>query len=256
MLKFKVTLCCVVMVLAGPHVVSALPTVDELMKQTQEAGEKIKTFSSDMDVKMTMGPMSMTGTGRAVGKKTQANGKTIHKYYSVMTMETPGRNGQKMTQTQKRVCDGKYLWEEMTSPMAPATMVTKKLADADAGAQSPGGSNPALMFEEMKKTYDLKVTGEEKVDGVACYVITGTLRKDAGGGDDNPGAAMMKAMMSTMKMYIAKKDMFPRKMVVGTADRPFMTMALKNVKINGTVDETLFKYTPPAGAQINDRTGE
>ena len=134
-------------------------------------------------------------------------------------------------------------------------MVTKQRADSGSNQRGWRLGAPTAQMKQFREMYDLRVTGEERVDNVNCYVLEGIFQ-DAYL-QKNPQAEMMKTAMNRIKMYIGKKDMFPHKVVrFSTQGRETMSMKLTNIKMNIKIDESLFKYTPPANARITDETGE
>ncbi|HUW56179.1 MAG TPA: DUF2092 domain-containing protein [Planctomycetota bacterium] len=250
-----VVVCCTVLVLLGVRQASGLPTMDEIKKRSAEATRKVRTYSSDMKMTMSMDGRNMTATGNAVGMKVAQDGKTIQKLYQAMTTRAVTADGRTMEMKQKIVNDGKYRWEEMRHPMMPAPMVAKRRADAKNEIGLRHNVDPLDQFEAMGEVYDFKVIGEETVGDVRCYVIEGTLKESFI--KQVPDPRMLKAFTGKVKLFIGQDDMFPRRMTGQNADgQQSMSMDITNLKLNGQVDESLFRYTPPADAQVTDETGE
>ncbi|KPJ54379.1 MAG: hypothetical protein AMS16_04835 [Planctomycetes bacterium DG_58] len=250
-----VVACCAVVLILGVRKASALPTVDELLKEAVEAQKDVGSFSADTNVSMSMGPMRMAGTGKMAGKKDTKDGETLRRFFQTLKTKTTAPNGQEIEMQQKVVNDGKFLWMETRHPMMPAPMVTKQRAeDSLPGGAGRPGADPSAQMEQFKEMYDLKVTGEDRMDGVEVYILEGKLREDYV--KKHRTSDMLKAMMYKMKLHVGQKDFFPRKFVCQTEQgQETSSMELKNVKLNVKVDDSLFKYTPPPGAQVTDQTG-
>jgi outer membrane lipoprotein-sorting protein len=103
-------------------------------------------------------------------------------------------------------------------------------------------------FETMRKDFTGKVLPDEKVDGADCYVLEYTPKAAADAGAA-PGTA-------TRYVYYYRKDCgLAVKTVLFTADgKPMMTTTLSDIKLGGKVDESHFKFEPPAGVQVMDTT--
>lgn len=255
MRRLSVLVCCTFVVVLGVRPAFALPALEEIKQKSVDAAGKMRTYSADMAMTMTMGTRQMTATGKAVGMKAKQDGKTVHRLCQTMTTRAPGPNGQTIEMRQKIVSDGKYRWEEMRHPMMPAPMVAKRLADAKNEAGLRTNVDPMSQFEAMEEVYDLKVVGEETVRTVKCYVIEGTLKESFLKKGRDSG--MLRAFTTKVRMFIGQQDMFPRRMTGQNTDgQQTMSMDITNLKLNGKVDESLFKYTPPANAQVTDETGE
>ena len=203
----------------------------------------------------SVGGMNMKMTGNMTGLKKKEDDKTVQKLHGAMTTKMAGPDGQQIEMQQKIVCDGKYLWVEVRHPQMPAPMVIKQLAGEGMKTGMPPGSDPSAQIEVLKEMFDLKVTGEDTVDGVKCHVLEGTFKETYL--EENPKAKKAVSMMHKTRVYVGQKDSFLRKLTAEDKEgNQTMSTELTNVQLNVKVDESLFRYTPPADARVQDNTGE
>lgn len=243
MSKGSVVLCVVVLA-AMTTCCLALPTADELLKQMgAKAGER-KTYEADtkMTSESQMGVMS--SVGHFATELTEKDGAKVQKMCNTMDM-TVKQDDQEQKMQMKMVNDGEFLWTEMRNPSLPFVQVMKmKPGQTMPGRMAPD-PDPTKRMEEMKKTYDLKVVGEETIDGQKMYILEGTLKENAAG----PGQA------PKVRMYINENDLAMRRVVAFDADgKQIGTMDFTNMKVNQPINADLFKYTPPPGARVMDMT--
>ena len=252
MRKIMVAACVLATALfvAGPA--SALPTLEELAGKIAKAAAERKTCSCDMKVTMALLGVTAVGSGLQVEMVVTKDGKTVSKSCCMLagSMKTP--DGQEVKIEQKTVSDGTYHWQE--SNTAGAVTVTKEFADSKDEMGVPRGIEPAKEFEELwMAMYELRVTAEDTVNGEPVYVLEGKFR-DAYL-EKNPAAEPAKQMMNSVKMALSRNDFYPRRIAFRDADgNATIAMDLSNVKINVPVDEKLFTYAPPEGAQVDDKT--
>jgi len=92
----------------------------------------------------------------------------------------------------------------------------------------------------------LKFGTDTKVNDEDCLVIDAVLSGQGG-------------QSSLFRFYASKKDHILRKLAIApaaTPDKPMITELYKDVVVNGTLSDDLFKYTPVAGAAATDFPNE
>jgi outer membrane lipoprotein-sorting protein len=119
-------------------------------------------------------------------------------------------------------------------------MVTKSKADP---AQQQTGDTSALRHQ-----YDLTLVGEGEFDGQKMWMLEGTPKAKAD--EKAPPAGPSK-----VKVDIGQKDLMAHRItVLYKGGSEVVDVQLTNLKVNPTLDPALFKYTPPAGAEVTDMT--
>jgi outer membrane lipoprotein-sorting protein len=95
------------------------------------------------------------------------------------------------------------------------------------------------IIEELLKSYNIKLLGEEKIDDRECYVIE----------------AEPKAGGAKMKMWVDKEYWYPLKTEMTIEDIK-TTVEYRNVSFNSGLSDDLFEFTPPENAKIVEKTFE
>ena len=93
------------------------------------------------------------------------------------------------------------------------------------------------IIEELLKSYNIKLLGEEKIDDKECYVIE----------------AEPKAGGAKMKMWVDKEFWYPLR--IETHIEGLTTIIeYRNVTFNSGLSDDLFEFTPPPNARIVEKT--
>jgi outer membrane lipoprotein-sorting protein len=203
---------------------AALPSVNNLKWRVRWAAARIQTFEADI---RTFAAPKTTTTGHFVFK----NGAKV---FSSQKMETDLGGGKKAETL--TVNDGVYVWTESKKPTEAQTTVTRKKAGKD-----PRERDPLACMQDLWSMPDLKVTGEDMLDGQNMWVLEATLKAegDAAGGK--------------VSAFIGQSDNIPHRILTFDKDgKEVSDTRLSNIKINGPVKDALFKYTPPKGAKVVD----
>lgn len=231
--------------------------LDKIMSQLEDSLSKITSWSADTKMKMSMMGMAIEMKGTIVTKGERS-----------VAEQTMDMMGQKMT-TKTVVDNDGMMWSE-TNTMG-VNMVVKMGTKEMEGLRDDLGGNPmagmfggagdmdmiqdpAELFMDMAKEYDLTLSGTEDFEGTMVYVIEGTLKEE---GEESLGQAeMMAAMgmsMGKTSFRIGVADGLLRQMVILKEDgTPFMEQTYTNVKINIGVEDSFFDYTPPEGTMVMD----
>lgn len=117
---------------------------------------------------------------------------------------------------------------------------------------------------EHAKKYDLKLARADVVDGVEVHVLTGALLPEirehfpeAGLKNGWGFVYMNMGIADSTDIYVGKKDGFLRKVELRGRDGAVMlTMTIKNVMVNVSIDDSVFVYTPPDGVKVMDESDE
>ncbi|GIW05837.1 MAG: hypothetical protein KatS3mg060_0642 [Dehalococcoidia bacterium] len=136
------------------------------------------------------------------------------------------------------VSDGStaYLYAKSKNQVIVATR-------AELEALAPNDRLPAQAMDltgavdELFKHADVKLLGSETVDGVASYKLEATPK---------PGTT---ARGGKATVWIDQARNIPIKAVLPT-ERGVLTVSARNVELNPKLDAALWRFTPPAGAEV------
>lgn len=233
-----------------------LPTIDEIIASSQKASKDVQSWSSDVIISTAVMAMNIEMKGGV-----RAKGNMQHMRLS---MDIAGNPGSMESVLDK---DG-IMWVNVDAGIQKMVMKMdiKKMGGAAGGQGLPGMGmmggattvqSPAEVLNGLKQTYNLKVKGMETLEGADVYSIEGVIKdefKDMLSKADATGAMAQSGMsMNKLSLLVGKKDALVRKLTyLGNDEKPFMTMAYNNVKVNVPVEENEFVFTPPPGAQVMD----
>jgi outer membrane lipoprotein-sorting protein/thiol-disulfide isomerase/thioredoxin len=237
--------------------------------------EKVFEFSkqkmsgaSDMSAAMSL-------TKNSMGQETKMDGKIFLKG-QLLRVETKvsARNGM-MNYDSLMVMDGKIMWTETKAPNGKVQNVTKmdisELKDISktkpTGAMSGGFGTTAGPLDSaltMGKSFDLKYTGKEILNGEEVYILEGTPKTEyisemekreslmqsvaamTGGNPDDSIPAGIRIQISTVTgcpLQIEEK---------AKTGKLIEIIAYKDIKFNTGMRDDIFVYTPPADVQVLD----
>lgn len=95
------------------------------------------------------------------------------------------------------------------------------------------------IVEDLLKSYDLKLLGEESIDNKKCYVID----------------AMPEGNMPKLKLWVDKEYWFPMKMEMDFGNFTSI-VEYRNLTFNSGLSDEIFEFSPPKNAKIVERTFE
>jgi outer membrane lipoprotein-sorting protein len=216
---------------------SATTTEEVLAAMSKQRGE-VKTFEFDMKTEMKGGPQEgAVMMGHMCSKSVEKDGKPAMPLTNMkMSMDMGG-----MKQEMLMVHDGEFIWNEMK--MMGRVMVMKMKPNPGANKNDPSS------FQDQ---YDLKYVGDEDFDGQKMWVLEGTPKAGTAAAAPSGPAGQQPGKI---RISVGQKDNFPHRWILYAKDGTEMAETqITNVKLNPKLDDALFKYTPPAGAQVMDMT--
>ncbi len=218
-------------VLVGLASTVSAESVDELITRLEKQEAALKTWEFNGTTTMKGSFMSMDSTMKQVASRT-ADGAVK------MRMEVKGKTtimgaSEPQEVAQLMVSDGKVMWSEQKG--MGQTQVAKMAADPKMASQFG-------QFREMLKEEGVTATvkGSEEVNGEACTILE-IARKDG-------------EQTTTVTNWFADKSGVMLKMTMTSPMMGEVTTLITSYKLNESVDEGQFSYTPPAGVQVNDLT--
>lgn len=253
------SVCPWILVLSAQWAV-ALPTADQLLGEIARVAKELKTYSCDVQMTVMTFGGRMVGTGSLVGMNELKDGKAVRKSYSTMkwvpTIEwvATGEDRKKEKMTEVIVRDGTYYWAQANGPEPGVVRVEKNLQNSLDETGIPRGLDSLTEFDAVwKEMYTLRVTGEDTIGNDGVYVMEGTfndayLKK-------NPKYEHLMVFVVHVKFFVGQKTMYPYRTIwYDEEGHETNREDATSVKLNEKVDEKLFNYVPPKGAEVIDRT--
>lgn len=254
------------LILSIPTVVAADPSNFEEAKAEIEALQAdIESYKADVEYNMNMGAIQMNFAGTVVGKNALSR--------SEMDMDMMG---QSMKMVSIMDADG-IVWTEMNmmGHVQVMKMDMSKLGEMAGDMGMPGipvfgtqtGSpDPRKLVEQFEAMYDLEYAGTDTADGHEVYVIGGGLSQNVreqleslnGDGEEENFPMMdFTNMMDSVRLTFSTEDGFPRQLrILGSDGTVFMEQTYRDVSLNEPVEDTMFAYSPPEGADVMDLTSD
>lgn len=130
--------------------------------------------------------------------------------------------------------DGQYIW--LYYPSVDAKQVLR----SHAGARGAGAVDLQAQFlGNPVERFDHQLEGTAEVDGRKTYVLTLVPREDRG--------------YRKLKVWVDAGDSLVRQFEITETSGAVRRFHLTRLAINVTVPDSLFHFTPPAGAHVIDR---
>jgi len=231
-------------------------TTEEVLKDIGAKSAKIQTYAADYDIAMNMGGMAMNLGGDIKGKdKLMAMTMNINMMGQQIAMKMITDNTGMTWMDMDMMGQKQVMKMDMTQAQQMQQQMMPGMPSGMGGPQN----DPRKAAEQHSQMFDLSYTGKEKHGDEDVYVLAGKLKDTAksslaAGPAGNAAAGIdVSSMMSSARLKIGVKDGFPRSAeILGNDDKPWMTQTYKNVKLNASLDDAQFSYTPPAGVQVMD----
>ena len=132
------------------------------------------------------------------------------------------------------VADGRYFW--VYYPSADKRQVIR--ADAGAAGASAVDLQSQFIGDPLKR-FSHTYHGTEKQGGRTLHVLTLVPRQNAG--------------YKTLKVWIDGGDALVRRFQITEQTGALVEFQLSNLTVNPTLGDEIFRFTPPAGAQVIER---
>jgi len=247
---FPLVMTAMVCASFSPAALAQDDNIDEIVKHVKKTMAETKAWTADLSMKMNVQGMTMEWTGDVINQGE----------YSVSNMAIE-MMGQKMTMRNIADVNGD-VWMEMNmggminvmkSDLATAKQIEESNSDT-AELPSSGGMDATKQLMDMLDASNLTYDGKETIDGVEVYLISAEVPEELKSELDQTGMMSQPGMSpDTMKMAFGVKDGFVRRYEMATENgAPFMTMAYTNLNLNPAIDESVFTYSPPPGAIVQD----
>ncbi|HUW57103.1 MAG TPA: hypothetical protein VMZ92_10740 [Planctomycetota bacterium] len=236
MSKVTAGLCLLFLVLFVTCPVHALPTPEELLKMMADKAATVKTYEVDYVMDSTITLVKTGSTHHMVSLREERDGQVVHKFL-ITSRSTIRIGGNSTTMESKTVNDGEFWWHEIRSSRKPGVTVQKLKARKT--VETGKLTNPEGV-EKLRTAYDIADIEEDTIDGHKVFVLKATRKPEQG---RTPETREYQEDLTVRRTVMRHPENFT---VIRSDYGP--------LKLNAPVDPKLFEYTPPADAQIIDKT--
>ena len=196
-----------------------VPTPATILKNASAAYTKVKTLRADFTQKRENPLLSSNTTSR---------GSLYQKKPALFLLKFSQPAGDMI------VSDGTYFW--VYYPSSDKRQVLR----APASANGAGGVDLQAQFlGDPVKRFNSTFHGIEKVGGRDAYVLTLVPRANQG--------------YKSLKVWIDTKDSLARRFILTENNGVVQDFTLSNLSVNAPINNSMFRFTPPADARIVER---
>ena len=221
---------------SGDGFLAAEETTEQRIASLEAKAGTVSSLQADMSMAMDM-----------MGKNMVSNGTVYFKKPRMSLVETETDMGT-MKMKQIMVSDGETVWTYQPS-MKMAVRIDLKRVIAAAGDESAGdrtGGDVTKPFNGFERE-TISFIRNDKLDEKDVYVFQGV-----------PGKKNMEKMpvrVTKIETWVGADDGLVRKAILfGEDGKEIMSQTYSNIRINVEIDNSLFVFTPPEGAQVMDMT--
>lgn len=216
-------------------------TWENVAKKIGEASAKIKSMQYKMKIVQETKDPNMTNKSESEMsfEYVEKDGKIQYRQDLKTKSETKYEGGEmKNNITMQTVCDGDYIYT--FSDTDGNKQATKSKVKKD----SLPKMDQTDAMKEFEKNFEIKVLPDETVDGRPTFVVEMT-----------PKDPQMKAYVGKMVSCYCKETGMPLKSTTYDGKGQLnSTTTLTEIKVNPTIAPDRFKFTPPAGVEVQDMT--
>lgn len=227
--------------LALVGVVQAADTLETVEKEVASKFESVESVTADFTFLQKVKSAQFSAEARRSGSYAYKKGDGgLRKFRMEMkTKSTQKMSGNETTvESNTLIVDNGKLVLSMTTQANAQPSVTKTQSDPKAIS---GGGGAAI--EQLKRSYEIKLLPEEKVEGLTCYTIEGKPKEP------------MPGLPVTNKSYFAKDSGILVKMEgFDQSGEVIQSMVYTNIKVNVPVSSDKFTLEIPENAQVIDMT--
>jgi len=225
-----------------------LPTAEELLAKMTEKVNQVKSFEAQMKVTTETPGHKDTDTAHMAMEKAEVGGKQVERILIAAKITKVRADGKEETGEEMIVNDGVFVWGQRRARGSETIKVRKDAAETMGvgwWAKEMNGMN-----RQRWGRFELAVVGEDVIEGQKMYVLEGKAKEAQPG---QPGPERRR------KIWVGQEDLLVHRDVTTTAGedpakRRVETLEFSEIKVDQKVDPALFKYTPPAGVEVEDRT--
>ena len=191
---------------------AAADNSDELAKQVEEKYRSLSSLSMDF-VKITRSDIFET--------ESKSKGKMLLKNPDKFKIET---------KDEIIVCDGQFVW----SYSVENQQVIKNLA-----GRSEQVFKPNQYLADFRSGYVPRLTGEEKIDGTRCFVLSLSAKDE-------------EVFIKKMTIWVDEKKLLATKLEYTDSNDNQVTLIFQRIKTNRKIKDSEFVFQTPAGVEELD----
>ncbi|MCX7887850.1 MAG: hypothetical protein N3B01_11440 [Verrucomicrobiae bacterium] len=224
-------------------------TVEDVMKFAAGKSVEYKTWTAEMLQKLNLMGIPLTLRGQTWFKAPRLS-------RTEMEMPLVGAVG-KMTTVLGS--DG-VMWQEMdllghkkVTKINMNTLASNLTARSGFNMDALHTPDPVRQWENTRQYMDYSLLPTDTIEGQPMWVLEAKWKSEAA---TNPVLAQQAATIGKMRVYIGQQDGFTHRIEQfdKTGTKPVVTIDFRKIKLNETLDDTLFQYKPPAGVEAIDMT--
>jgi outer membrane lipoprotein carrier protein len=193
-------------------------TADAILRRVERTYEGVRAMEADFVQQLTV-PL--------LGSTQRSEGKLFQRRPDRFLMRFSDPQGDVM------VADGRHFW--MYTPSVDRTQVLRtRLVEGgmQADLQQQFLSNPTERFNST-------VTGTESVGGRPAHVLTLVPRT--------------RSQYRQIRVWVDQQDFLVRRFEMTEENESVRRVELRNLRLNPTLNDALFQFSPPAGTQVFDQ---
>jgi outer membrane lipoprotein-sorting protein len=239
----------------------------EFLDRVRQELQTHQSVKADLSQTVSIGEQQFKVTGQYLSSGNSSSGLKLKLNYLVVPDQ--GAEGEML-----EVCDGKELWTVLTLP--GSKRVTHRnvlqIQKAALAANQKGVPESTLNVElglggltallaSLERTMVFDAMKQEEVDGHQRTIVQGRWKKEYSqrfpkGKDDSLPAFVP----DLVRLYVDSQTLFPERLLYlkkqpeKKALRPLVNLELRNVELDGPVDEREFKFDIPEGVVPEDVT--
>jgi len=137
-----------------------------------------------------------------------------------------------------KVNDGKRTWERSDKTLDSGEEYASYTVD--------DSSNDRHSIEWLEKDASLKLVGEDAIEGAACWKLEAHPNKEMLG-PRKPGEVVTT-------IWFRKDCGLPVQMITTDLGKEVGSLRMEDLKLGVKVDATRFRYQPPDGVEVRDRS--
>lgn len=220
---------------AGAAFAGGDPTLEDVERQLAEKARQVRSVQYRLrESAQRKGELGLTRTHTEGSVEVQRDGELVRFRIELENelLTTVDGQEQQFQNAVESICDGRVVYtlqDQGGVRRAFRSRYTPQMNPLD----------PANMFAGLRKTFDLRLVGEGKVDERPAWIVDATLRLP----DIEP--------IVKRRLYLARDTgIVLRTVGYDVADEPIMESNVIGLKIDAPIDADRFVFRPPPGVEV------
>jgi len=224
-----------------------ISTKKELAQWAENNLEPIRSFEADVTMSVKLGPFKVQSEGTSQGKgdayRSELHTKILGNTTTTRSIRQPDGVQWKLSRTG----DGPWKIERQPAPGMPA------VGAEESGQEMLEQGGFADAFDSALDNDEVTYVGQDTWNGEPVFVFSRPVSEEAKRKiGENPIARRMAKLDKVVSSF-ARSDGFPREIrLVLENGKNLSTIEFTGVQINVPLDDNLFQYGPPEGAEVKE----